>query len=185
MRAETDAIVRDLAQSAEAKNLKSARVGEQRARPAHKPVQPAHAPDGLVAGTQVEMIGVAQYDLRAQRFEHVLRNGLDAPRRAHRHKDRSLHSAVRQMHPPPPPAGLGCCAYLKFKAHQTILPGVPAVVWETHNRAESDFRTFEQAGQQLCDTHFSTGHKRLRRNLAKWYKHKRPLRQPGMRNSEV
>jgi hypothetical protein len=40
-------------------------------------VQPAHAPDGLVPGPQVEVIGVAQDDLRAQLFEHVLRNGLD------------------------------------------------------------------------------------------------------------
>ena len=80
VRAEADAVVSDLAQRAEREDLKAAGVGEQGARPTDEAVQPAHAADGLVAGTQVEVIGVAENDLRAERFEHVLRDGLDRSR---------------------------------------------------------------------------------------------------------
>ena len=66
MRAETHALVRDLAQLAQAEDLKAAGVGEHGARPADEAVQPAHAADGLVAGAQIEVIGVAENDLRAQ-----------------------------------------------------------------------------------------------------------------------
>ena len=68
---------RHLAQLAQAEDLKAAGVGQHGSRPTDEAVQPAHAPDGLVAGPQVEVIGVAQNDLRAQRFEHILRDGLD------------------------------------------------------------------------------------------------------------
>ena len=123
MRAEAHALIRHLAQLAQAEDLKAAGVGEQRARPAHKAVQPAHAPDGLVAGPQIEVVSVAEDDLYAQRFQHVLRNGLDRSGGAHRHEDRRLHRAVRQMHLSPPPARRGGCYQAEVESHQTILPG--------------------------------------------------------------
>ena len=76
MRAEADALVGHLAQRAQAEDLKAAGVGEHGPRPTDEVVQSAHAPDGLVAGPQVEVIGVAEDDLRAERFEHVLRRRL-------------------------------------------------------------------------------------------------------------
>ena len=106
MRAEAHALVGDLAQLAEAENLKAARVGQHGARPTDEPVQPAHAPDGFVARPQIEVIGVAENDLGAQRFQHVLRNGLDRPGGAHRHEDRRLDSPVRQGELPAPAAWL-------------------------------------------------------------------------------
>ncbi len=69
VRAEADTFIGDFAQSAEAEDLKAAGVGEHGARPADELVQAAHAADGFVSGTQVEMIGVAENDLRAEGFE--------------------------------------------------------------------------------------------------------------------
>ena len=123
VRAEADSFVGDFAKRAQAEDLKAARVGQQSARPTDEAVQPAHAPNGLVAGPQIEVIGVAQNDLRAEAFEYVLRNGFDRAGRAYRHKDRRLDGAMRQKHPAPPPAGCGCCQYVEVEAHQTILPG--------------------------------------------------------------
>ena len=79
MRAEPHALIRNLAQLREAEDLKAAGVGEHGARPADEPMQSAHAPDRLVPRAQIEVIGVAENDLRAQRLNHVLRHSLDAP----------------------------------------------------------------------------------------------------------
>ena len=121
MRAEAHALIRHLAQLAQTEDLKAAGVGQQRPRPAHKPVQPAHAPYGLVSGPQVEVIGVAQDNFGAQRFQNVLRDGLNRAGGAHRHEDRRLDRAVRQMHLRPPPARRGGCRYVEVESHQTIL----------------------------------------------------------------
>ena len=86
-------------------------------------MQSAHAPDGLVAGPQVEVIGVAENNFSAQRFQHVLRDGFDRAGGAHRHEDRRLDRAVRQMHLSPPPARSGGCRYVEVETHQTILTG--------------------------------------------------------------
>jgi hypothetical protein len=83
----------------------------------------AQAADELVAGTQVEVIGVAENDLSAQGFKHVLGHGLDRAGGADGHKNRRLDGTMRQMHPPAASACLGCRKYVEFKAHQTILPG--------------------------------------------------------------
>jgi len=97
VRAETDALVGDLAELAEREDLKAAGIREQGARPTDEFVQAAHAADGLVAGAQVEVIGVAQDDLRAEGFKHVLGNGLDGSGSADGHEDRGLDGLVRQM----------------------------------------------------------------------------------------
>ena len=66
MRLEDDAVVGDLAQPAQAEDLEAAGIGEDGARPGHEAVQPAHAADQLVAGPQIEMIGVGQQDADAE-----------------------------------------------------------------------------------------------------------------------
>ena len=86
-------------------------------------MQPAHAPDRLVARPQIEVIGVGKNDLCTEGFEHILRDSLDSPGRAHRHENRRFDGPVRQMHPPPPSAACGCCQNAEVEAHQTILPG--------------------------------------------------------------
>src|SRR5208283_5129580 len=65
MRAEANAFVGDLAELAEREDLKAAGIGEQGARPTDETVQSAHAADGLVAGAEIKMVGVAENDLRA------------------------------------------------------------------------------------------------------------------------
>jgi hypothetical protein len=84
VRAEAHAFIAHLAQLRQLKNLKAAGVREQGVRPADELVQAAHAADGFVAGAQIEMVGVAENDLGAERFEHVLRNGFDGALRCRR-----------------------------------------------------------------------------------------------------
>ena len=54
-----------LRRAGEAEHLVSAAVGQDRAVPADEPVQPAAPRDELFAGTQVQVIGVAEDDSRA------------------------------------------------------------------------------------------------------------------------
>ena len=104
-------------------DLKAAGVSEHGARPADEAMQSAHAADRFVSGAQVEMIGVAENDLRAERFDHVLRHGLDAARRSHRHEHRCFHGLMRQMHLRAPSAGFGGVEQIECEAHFVILAG--------------------------------------------------------------
>ena len=64
-----DPLFRDLPQGAEAEDLEAAAVGEDGTVPVHEPVQSPVLPDQIVARPQVEMVGVAQDDLRAGLLE--------------------------------------------------------------------------------------------------------------------
>ena len=55
----------DRAQPLEREHLKAARVGEDWPVPPHEPVQTAEIANQLVAGTQMQMIRVAENHLRA------------------------------------------------------------------------------------------------------------------------
>ncbi len=66
VRAELDALVRDLTIIGQAEHLKPARVGQNRTVPAHKAVQSPHLCHQIRSGTQVEVVGVAQDQLRSQ-----------------------------------------------------------------------------------------------------------------------
>ena len=65
MRPERHPVLVDLAQLAQAENLESPGVRQNCPIPRHKPMQPTHFAYGLNTGTQVEMIGVTEDDLRA------------------------------------------------------------------------------------------------------------------------
>ena len=54
---------------AEAEHLIAAGVGQDRAAPADEAVQPAAPRDQLVAGTQMQVIGVAEEDVGAELLE--------------------------------------------------------------------------------------------------------------------
>ena len=69
MGAEGHALLLDLAELRERENLKSAGIGQCGAVPAGKALQAAHLPDDLIAGADMEMIGIAEHDLTADRFE--------------------------------------------------------------------------------------------------------------------
>ena len=100
MRAERNALIADLAKIAEAENLEAARVRENRVRPGHKSVQPAHFANQFVAGTQIEMIGVRENDLRAESFEVLLRLPFHRRGGSNGHERRRLDHAVRSRQPP-------------------------------------------------------------------------------------
>ena len=66
--AERDAVVVDREHRvAQREDLEAARVGQDRPVPAHEPVQPAELGDQLVAGPEVQVVGVAEHDLRPER----------------------------------------------------------------------------------------------------------------------
>src|SRR5467141_1032478 len=63
-------------------------------------MQPAKLANQLMAGTQKQMIGVAENDARIERFEHLLRQRLDRAARADWHKHRCLYVAARSIDAP-------------------------------------------------------------------------------------
>ena len=67
MRSEVRALLVDRAPRGEAEHLIAAAVGQDRPRPADEAVQAAAPRDEIVAGPQIQVIGVAQQDLGAER----------------------------------------------------------------------------------------------------------------------
>ena len=97
--AELGAGLRDLPELGEAEDLKSARVGEDRAVPAHEAVQPAELLHDVVARPEKEMIGVGEDDLGAGLAEIVRPQRLHRRVRADRHEDRRVDDAVGGREP--------------------------------------------------------------------------------------
>ena len=75
--------------------MKAARVGEHGTLPLHELMQAAHVANEFVAGTQVEMIGVAQHERGVDVLEVFGREGLDRCLRTHGREDRREEVAVR------------------------------------------------------------------------------------------
>ena len=66
--AERDAVVVDRGERvAQREDLEAAGVGQDRPVPAHEAVQAAELGDQLVAGPEVQVVGVAEQDLRPER----------------------------------------------------------------------------------------------------------------------
>ena len=80
------AVFAHLQQFGQGEDLEAAAVGQDRAGPVHKPVQPAKRFDDLAAGPQVQVIGIAENDLGAGLEEILRRQGLDRPQGSHRHE---------------------------------------------------------------------------------------------------
>ena len=79
VRSEVRSLLVDGAPRREAEHLIAAAVGEDRPRPADEAVEPAAPRDQVVAGTQIEMIGVAEEHLGAEPLEIPVRHPLTAP----------------------------------------------------------------------------------------------------------
>src|SRR5581483_107862 len=94
MRAEGHAFFADLAQIAQAEDLEAARVGEDGARPGHEKMQTAKLADQVDSGPEVKMIGIAEQDLDAESFEHILRHAFDGGLRTDRHENGRFNGAV-------------------------------------------------------------------------------------------
>ena len=115
MRAERHAVAGDFPQIAEAEHLKSAAVRQDCAIPRHEFMQAAELPDQVVAGAQIQMIGVAQNDLGVHVGQHLRQHSFDRALRPDRHEDRRRHVAVRGRERPQAGAGMGVCGvYLKI-----------------------------------------------------------------------
>jgi hypothetical protein len=116
MGSEFDAFFAHLAQRVQAEDLKAAGVGEHGVRPGDEAVQAAHAANQLMTGAQIEVVSVAEDDLRVQLFEQVLGNGFDGARGADRHEGRGLDESMRQGQGRPPRLPTGGF-YLKSERH--------------------------------------------------------------------
>ena len=98
MRSEVRPVLVDRPPRGEAEHLIPAAVGQDRLRPADEPVEPAPAGDEIVAGPQIQVIGVAQQDLGADRFEIAVRDAFHGALRPDRHERRRLDVAVGGGH---------------------------------------------------------------------------------------
>jgi hypothetical protein len=124
VRTEGDAFFGDLAQLAQTKDLESARVGQDRPRPAHELVHAAKLANRFHPRPQIKMVGVVQQDLHSQLFEGVLGNAFYAPERAHRHEYRCFDLSVRGDKAAGPGRARGRLN-LKGKRHQPDCTEVP------------------------------------------------------------
>ena len=97
VRAKRHALVVDRPPIAQAEHLVAARVRQDRARPAHEPVQAAERRDPLGARAQRQVIRVAQDDARAQALDVARRQRLDGRLRPDRHEHGRLHHAMRGL----------------------------------------------------------------------------------------
>ena len=92
------ALLVDRAPRGQAEDLVAAAVGQDRPRPADERVEAAAPRDEVVAGPQIEMIGVAQENVGAELLEIAVHDALDGALRADRHEGRRLNVAVRGRH---------------------------------------------------------------------------------------
>ena len=89
------ALLGDLPQAGQRKHLKSAGIRQNRAVPGHELVQSSHGLNHLVAGTQVQVIGVAKLNLSADVLEIKGAEGtLNGALGSHIHENRGLYRAM-------------------------------------------------------------------------------------------
>ena len=84
----------DLAGLCKREDLETTRIGENRAVPARERVQPAELLDHVLAGAEMQVVGVAEDDLRADHAQLARVEALDRSLRPDRHERRCLHVAV-------------------------------------------------------------------------------------------
>ena len=97
MRPELDAVLIYLPALGEAEHLVAAAVGEDGLIPANELVKAAAARDQLVAGTQHQVIGVAENDARADLFKMLSSQGFYRALGAHGHEHRRLDRPMRGL----------------------------------------------------------------------------------------
>ena len=105
VRTKRHTFVGNFAQFAEAENLEPSRIRQNRSRPRHEFVQPAHLADQFVSGTQIQMVGIRKQNLYTEVFQVPLRLSLHRRRRAHWHERRRINRSVRSSQSSQPRAG--------------------------------------------------------------------------------
>ncbi len=96
--AEARTFFRDRAVGCQREDLVAAGVGEDGTLPAHVVVNPAHALEQLGAGTQHQVVRVAQQNVRPGLRDALRQHRLDRRRGAHRHKGRGPDHTARRLH---------------------------------------------------------------------------------------
>ena len=76
-----------------------------------------------MAGAEIEMVGVAEDDFCAERFERVLWNGLDGALRADGHEDGGFDGLVGEEKTAAAAASGGFGKELEERGHVSILSG--------------------------------------------------------------
>ena len=94
MTLESDTVIINFTGLCKGEDLKATGVGEHRTMPLHELVQAAHVAHELIAGTQIEMIRVAQDERDIDILEMFRREGLDCRLRANRREYRCEQVAV-------------------------------------------------------------------------------------------
>src|SRR5687768_2107585 len=97
MRPKLDAVLIYLPALGEAEYLVATAVGEDGLVPAGELVKAAAPSDQLVAGTQHQVIGVAENDARTDLLKVLSSQGFYRALGAHRHEDRRLERPVRGL----------------------------------------------------------------------------------------
>ena len=95
-RGKPDALLADLAQGTERKNLKAAGIGKNRLVPAHEAMQTAMHRDHLQPRSQPQVKGIAQTDRCADFGQITWRHRLDRTVGADRHEDRRFDNTMGQ-----------------------------------------------------------------------------------------
>ena len=92
---EGDAFLSDLPEACQGEHLEAAGVREDRPVPVHELVEPAKSLDQLIPCPHMEMVGIGQLHLGADRLQIICGDGaLDGGHRPHVHEQRGLDSAV-------------------------------------------------------------------------------------------
>ncbi len=121
--AEADAFLRNLSEFGEGEDLESAGVGEHGAGPADELVEAAEGADEFMAGAEVEVVGIAEDDLRAEVFEDVLRDGLDGALGADGHEDGGFNDLMGKVDAGTAGAGRGSREEFEAQGHLFIVRG--------------------------------------------------------------
>src|SRR5262245_54728188 len=99
MGSELDAMRFDLPDLRQAEHLEAAAIGEDGPGPVDESMQPAGLGDNVQAGPDIEMISVAEDDLRAHLLQFAWIEGLDAALGSHRHEDGRVDHPARRGQP--------------------------------------------------------------------------------------
>jgi len=91
MRLEAGAFFGEHAAIAEAEDLIAAAVGQDWLGPVHEAMQAAAPGNQVVAGAEIQMIGIAEDDLRASVLQIARGDGFDRGARADGHEDRRFN----------------------------------------------------------------------------------------------
>ena len=93
---EDRALLAHRARMRQREDLEPARVRQDRALPAHETVNAARAPENLRPGTQQQVVGIREQDLRARVLQRLRKLRLHRGLRADRHEERRLHLVVQR-----------------------------------------------------------------------------------------